>query len=173
MDGDHTLERDQEVTEHVLAVVFKKLHDYGVLLEGIVLKPNMVTPGKDNAAYKTTSPDHIAAATLKTLQRTVPPAVPGIFFLSGGQSEEEATENLNAINQHLGQKPWSITFSYGRALQKSALDAWSGKKENVAAAQAAWVSRGLANGLAAQGKYVADANAKAESKDLYEKGYVY
>jgi len=173
MDGDHSLERDLQVTEHVLAVVFKKLHDFGVLLEGILLKPNMVTPGKESPEYKTASPNQIAAATLAALQRTVPPAVPGIVFLSGGQSEEEATQNLQAINAFPGPKPWNLSFSYGRALQKTALDVWSGKKENVPAAQAAWSKRALANGHAAAGKYVADANAKAASKDLYEKGYTY
>jgi len=173
MDGDHSLERDLQVTEHVLAVVFKKLHDFGILLEGILLKPNMVTPGKESAEYKTASPQQIAAATLAALQRTVPPAVPGITFLSGGQSEEEATQNLNAINTMPGPKPWNLSFSYGRALQKTCLDVWAGKKENVPAAQAAWYKRAKANGEASLGKYVADANAKAASKDLYEKGYTY
>lgn len=174
MDGDHSLARCAQVTEHVLATVFKALHDYGVMLEGILLKPNMVTAGKESSEYKASTPAQIAAATVTVLQRTVPPAVHGITFLSGGQSEEEATINLQAINVHPGPKPWSLTFSYGRALQKSALDKWQGKKENVPAAQAAWVSRAKANGQANLGKYVSSGAAGAgASTDLYEKGYVY
>eukprot|EP01116_Phalansterium_solitarium_P014004 TRINITY_DN31491_c0_g1_i1.p1 TRINITY_DN31491_c0_g1~~TRINITY_DN31491_c0_g1_i1.p1 ORF type:complete len:377 (+),score=152.60 TRINITY_DN31491_c0_g1_i1:50-1132(+) len=173
MDGDHSLARCQQVTEHVLAVVFKKLHEYHVMLEGILLKPNMVTAGKENPEYKTSTPQQIAVATVTTLQRTVPPSVHGITFLSGGQSEEEATINLNAINTTPGPKPWSLTFSYGRALQKSALDAWGGKKENVAAGQAAWLHRAKGNSAANLGKYVADAAGGKSSEDLYEKGYKY
>lgn len=173
MDGDHSLARCAQVTEHVLAVVFKKLHEYGVLLEGILLKPNMVTAGKENPEYKTSTPEQIALATVTALRRTVPPAVPGITFLSGGQSEEEATINLNAINNVAGPRPWSLTFSYGRALQKSALDAWSGKKENVAAGQAAWIKRAQGNSQANLGKYVAGVSDGKSGDDLYEKGYKY
>lgn len=173
MDGDHSLARAQQVTEHVLAVVYKTLHDYNVLLEGTLLKPNMVTAGKENPEYKTSTPADIARATVTTLQRTVPAAVPGITFLSGGQSEEEASVNLNALNLYKGAKPWSLTFSYGRALQKTCLDVWQGKKENVAAAQAAWVKRAKANSEANLGKFVSSEGGKSAASDLYEKGYVY
>jgi len=173
MDGTHTLARCQEVTEHTLSVVFKALHDFGVLLEGILLKPNMVTAGKENPEYKTTTAQQIAQATVTTLQRTVPPAVHGVTFLSGGQSEEEATVNLNAINLYPGKKPWSLTFSYGRALQKTTLDLWVGKKENVQAAQTALTKRAKSNSEANLGQYVPEAGAQSASTDLFESGYKY
>lgn len=151
-DGDHDLERCQKVTEVVLAAVYKALSDHHVYLEGTLLKPNMCTAGMQ---YKGTRPtaDQIAEATVTALRRTVPAAVPGkskrhllswthsytleisgVTFLSGGQSEEEASVNLNAINNQ-PRRPWALTFSYGRALQASVLRAWGGKKENVKAAQ--------------------------------------
>jgi len=174
MDGAHTLERCAEVSEHVLDVVFQQLHLNKVLLEGILLKPNMVTPGKEHPSYKTVTPEQIADATVTVLQRTVPPSVKGITFLSGGQGEEEATVNLNALNKHAGPKPWSLTFSYGRALQKTALDVWLGKKENVAASQSAWVHRAKVNSEANLGKYVPESGSQQRAgSDLYEKGYTY
>jgi len=171
MDGDHTLARCAEVTEHTLAVVFKALHDHHVLLEGALLKPNMVTPGQNHAEYKTTTPQQIAHATVTTLQRTVPAALPGITFLSGGQKEEEATLNLDAINRHPGKKPWSLTFSYGRALQASCLDAWKGEKANVAAAQKAFLDRARANSEAQLGKYAG--GAATSGQELYQSNYKY
>jgi len=171
IDGNHTIERCSAVTQHVLAIVYKALHDQRVLLEGTLLKPNMVTPGHDHPSFKTISPAEIAHATVTALQRTVPPAVPGVMFLSGGQGEEEATLNLNAINAHPGKKPWSLTFSYGRALQDSCQKAWKGDKNNVVAAQNAWYARAQGNHLAALGKYQGSAGEKDTS--LYQKNYTY
>nr|6MWQ_A Chain A, DARPin, Muscle-type aldolase chimeric fusion [synthetic construct]6MWQ_B Chain B, DARPin, Muscle-type aldolase chimeric fusion [synthetic construct]6MWQ_C Chain C, DARPin, Muscle-type aldolase chimeric fusion [synthetic construct]6MWQ_D Chain D, DARPin, Muscle-type aldolase chimeric fusion [synthetic construct] len=150
-DGDHDLKRCQYVTEKVLAAVYKALSDHHIYLEGTLLKPNMVTPG--HACTQKYSHEEIAMATVTALRRTVPPAVTGVTFLSGGQSEEEASINLNAINKCPLLKPWALTFSYGRALQASALKAWGGKKENLKAAQEEYVKRALANSLACQGKY--------------------
>uniref|UniRef100_A0A674K8T4 Fructose-bisphosphate aldolase n=1 Tax=Terrapene triunguis TaxID=2587831 RepID=A0A674K8T4_9SAUR len=141
-DGDHDLKRCQYVTEKVLAAVYKALSDHHVYLEGTLLKPNMVTPG--HACTKKYSHEEIAMATVTALRRTVPPAVPGgITFLSGGQSEEEASLNLNAINKCPLHRPWALTFSYGRALQASALKAWAGKKENAKNAQEEYIKRAL------------------------------
>jgi fructose-bisphosphate aldolase class I len=150
-DGDHDLERAQKVTETVLAFVYKALNDHHVFLEGTLLKPNMVTAGQSCATKFT--PEQVALATVTALQRTLPAAVPGVTFLSGGQSEEEASVHLNAINALQGKKPWALTFSYGRALQASVLKAWSGKAENVKAGQEELLKRAKANGLASVGKY--------------------
>lgn len=138
-DGTHSLERCQKVTEKVLAAVYKALSDHNVFLEGTLLKPNMVTAGQSSSERNT--PEQNAKATVTALQRTMPPAVPGVVFLSGGQSEEEASVNLNAINQYQGKKPWTLTFSYGRALQASALKAWVGKRESVSAGQQEFLKR--------------------------------
>lgn len=151
-DGDHDLARCQQVTEEVLAAVYKALNDHHVYLEGTLLKPNMVMPGQSHA--KKATPQEIAAATVTALSRTVPPAVPGICFLSGGQSEEEASVNLDAINKFPGKKPWALTFSYGRALQASVLRAWAGKPDQVVAGQEELIKRAKANSTASQGKYV-------------------
>ena len=132
-DGDHDLDRAQKVTETVLAAVYKALNDHHIFLEGTLLKPNMVTAGQSSKTKY--SPEEVARATVQALQRTVPPAVAGVTFLSGGQSEEDASIHLNAINQYAGRKPWALTFSYGRALQASVLRAWAGKPENVKAGQ--------------------------------------
>jgi len=132
-DGDHDLDRAQKVTETVLAAVYKALNDHHVFLEGTLLKPNMVTCGQSCKTKYT--PEQVAQATVTALQRTVPAAVAGVTFLSGGQSEEDASIHLNAINAYPGRKPWALTFSYGRALQASVLRAWSGKPENIKAAQ--------------------------------------
>ncbi|CAI2737223.1 unnamed protein product, partial [Dicrocoelium dendriticum] len=132
-DGDHDLPTAQKVTEQVLAFVYKALADHHVYLEGTLLKPNMVTAGQ--SCSKRYSPSENALATVQALQRTVPPAVVGVTFLSGGQSELEATTNLNEINKVPGRKPWALTFSFGRALQASVIDAWKGQKSNLAAAQ--------------------------------------
>ncbi|XP_074160645.1 fructose-bisphosphate aldolase A isoform X4 [Sminthopsis crassicaudata] len=138
-DGDHDLKCCQYVTEKVLAAVYKALSDHHVYLEGTLLKPNMVTAG--HACTQKYSHEEIAMATVTALRRTVPPAVTGITFLSGGQSEEDASINLNAINTCPLHKPWALTFSYGRALQASALKTWGGKKENVKAAQEEYIKR--------------------------------
>lgn len=150
MDGDHDIERHAEVTEAVQHAVFHALHRHNVSLELMILKPNMVLPGKD---CRRAEPDEVAAATLKVLQRTVPAAVPSINFLSGGQGPEEATVNLNALNQQAPDAPWRLSISYGRALQQTALHAWLGKTENVQAAQQALLKRARLNHLAMLGEY--------------------
>ncbi|XP_077299109.1 fructose-bisphosphate aldolase isoform X2 [Arctopsyche grandis] len=171
-DGEHNLDRAQKVTETVLAAVYKALNDHHVYLEGTLLKPNMVTAGQ-SCATKYTAAD-IAKATVTALQRTVPAAVPGITFLSGGQSEEEASVNLDAINKYIGKKPWALTFSYGRALQASVLRAWAGKPENVAAGRQELLKRAKANGLACQGKYVAGSiPSLASAKSNFVKAHAY
>ncbi len=149
MDGDHDIERCAEVTELVLKRVFAALYEARVFLEGMVLKPNMVIPGKKNPHQA--PPEQVAEATVRVLRRSVPIAVPGVAFLSGGQSDVEATANLDAIN-HIGG-PWALTFSYGRALQASALKRWAGRPENVGAAQAAFTHRAQMNALASQGEW--------------------
>ncbi len=150
MDGSHDINRHAEVTEAVQHAVFHALHRHHVVLELMILKPNMVLPGKD---CRRAEPDEVAAATLKVLKRTVPAAAPSINFLSGGQGPEEATANLNAINQQGADAPWNLTISYGRALQQTALQAWRGKKENLAAAQQALLKRARLNHLAMLGEY--------------------
>lgn len=171
-DGDHDLATCQRVTEKVLAAVYKALSDHHIYLEGTLLKPNMCTPGF--ACPQRNTPQEIALATVTALSRGVPPAVPGVTFLSGGQSEEEATLNLNALNNITSVKrPWALTFSFGRALQASVLAAWQGKPENVAAAQAELLKRAQANSLAAQGKYTGGQAGAAGSASLYEAGRNY
>nr|XP_027195117.1 fructose-bisphosphate aldolase-like isoform X2 [Dermatophagoides pteronyssinus] len=170
-DGDHNLERCQKVTETVLAAVYKALNDHHVYLEGTLLKPNMVTPGQ--SCSQKASPQEVAQATVTALQRTVPAAVPGIVFLSGGQSEEEASVNLNAINQYQGKKPWALSFSYGRALQASALRAWQGKPENIGAGQKELLQRAKANSLSAQGQYTGGIVGAAAGQDLFIKDHQY
>ena len=150
MDGDHSIQRHAEITEAVQHAVFHALHRHHVTLELMILKPNMVLPGKDCAKA---SPEEVAEATLKVLRRTVPAAVPSINFLSGGQGPEEATLNLNAINQQAPNAPWLLSISYGRALQQPALHAWMGRDENRAAAQAALLKRARLNHLAMLGEY--------------------
>ncbi len=150
MDGAHSIERCEEVTSTTLSSVFSALAHHRVYLEGIVLKPNMVISGKKNA--NRASAQQVAEATVRTLKRFVPSAVPGIAFLSGGQSAAEASEHLSLMNQ-MGPLPWALTFSYGRALQDEALKAWGGKAENVAAGQKAFARRAKFNGLAATGAY--------------------
>lgn len=151
-DGDHDLDRAQKVTETVLAFVYKALNDHHVYLEGTLLKPNMVTAGQSCTTKYT--PQDVARATVTALQRTMPAAVPGVTFLSGGQSEEEASVNLSAINAYEGKKPWALTFSYGRALQASVLKAWGGKDANIKAGQEELLKRAKANSQASLGKYV-------------------
>ena len=153
MDGEHDIDVHARVTEAVQHAVFHALHRHHVVHELMILKPNMVLPGKDN---RRAEPDEVAEATLRVLRRTVPAAVPSINFLSGGQGPEEATINLNAINQQAPNEPWYLTISYGRALQQSALQAWQGKPENIPAAQAALLKRAKLNHLAMLGEYTAD-----------------
>ena len=153
IDGDHTIERCDEVTEAVLHAVFHALHRHRVILESIILKPSMVLPGKDRPPKAT--PEQVAAATVRVLLRTVPAAVPGIYFLSGGQRPEEATANLNAMNVMFPHAPWQLSFSYGRALQDPVIQAWAGRAENGLAAQQAFSRRARMNGLARSGKWTA------------------
>jgi fructose-bisphosphate aldolase class I len=150
MDGDHTIQRCEAVTETTLKSVYFHLHAHRVVLEGTLLKPNMVLSGKDCAEQAGVT--EVAEATVRTLVRCVPAAVPGVVFLSGGQSAEEATAHLNAMNA-MGKLPWELSFSYGRALQAPALDAWHGKSENVKAAQQAYHHRAKLNSAARSGKY--------------------
>ncbi len=158
MDGGHDIDRCVEVTEWVLKETFQELFHNRVALEGIVLKPNMAVPGKKSG--KKVSAEEVAEKTVRMLKNCVPGAVPGIAFLSGGQSDEEATAHLDAMNR-LGGLPWKLTFSYGRALQAAPQKAWSGKTENVAAAQRAFSHRARMNGLAAMGQWKADLEKKA------------
>jgi len=158
MDGDHDIDRCEALTEWVLKTVYEELYYAKVQLEGTVLKPNMVVPGKK--CPKRASVEEVAEKTVRVLKSCVPAAVPGIAFLSGGQSDEEATAHLDAINR-IGGTPWRITFSYGRALQAAPQKAWSGKSENVAAAQRAFSHRARMNGLATLGQWKADLERKA------------
>jgi fructose-bisphosphate aldolase class I len=170
MDGSHNIVKTAAVQEKVLAAVYKALNDNGVFLEGSLLKPSMTVPGAD--CEEIVTPDMIADYTIRTLQRTVPPSVPGITFLSGGMSEEEASINLNVMNSKPRKGPWTLSFSYGRALQQSCLKAWQGKVENVPAAQAAVLARAQANGEASLGKYVPGSQPSAD-ETLFVKGYKY
>lgn len=196
-DGSHDIKRCAAATETVLAAVYKALNDHHVLLEGTLLKPNMVTPGSDSPKVTCTflkfclfqayifwrltnifidskvAAEVIAEYTVAALRRTVPPAVPGIVFLSGGQSEEEATVNLNAMNKLEVLKPWTLSFSFGRALQQSTLKTWAGKKENVAKAQEAFLIRCKANSESTLGKYAGSGAGGLASESLYVKGYKY
>jgi fructose-bisphosphate aldolase class I len=154
MDGDHTIERCEEVTEWTLNAVYEALYLHRIVLEHSVLKPSMVISGKKCA--KQAPVDEVAARTVRVLKRTVPAAVAGIVFLSGGQSDELATAHLNEMNrQFKGNLPWPLSFSYGRALQQPALKAWRGAAGNVAAAQAALAHRSRMNGMAGLGRYTA------------------
>ncbi|KAI5640735.1 hypothetical protein M9H77_00536 [Catharanthus roseus] len=151
-------------------ILTNALNDHHVLLEGTLLKPNMVTPGSDSPKV---APEVIAEYTVRALQRTMPAAVPAVVFLSGGQSEEEATVNLNAMNKLQTKKPWSLSFSFGRALQQSTLKTWAGKEENVQKAQAAFLTRCKANSEATLGKYAGGAAGGAAAESLHVKDYKY
>jgi fructose-bisphosphate aldolase class I len=158
MDGDHDIDRCYAVTEWTLKTVFEQLYDQRVALEGMVLKPNMAIAGKK--CSKQASVDEVAEKTVKVLKARVPAAVPGIAFLSGGQSDADATAHLDAMNK-IGDLPWKLTFSYGRALQAAPQKAWSGKLENVAAAQRAFAHRAMMNSLASLGQWKQDLEKKA------------
>jgi fructose-bisphosphate aldolase class I len=156
MDGDHTIERSFEVTSRTLHAVFTELRDQKVRHEDMLLKPNMVLSGYE--CPQRAGAEEVAAETVRCFRRHVPAAVPGIVFLSGGQSDEDATSHLNAMNR-LGPHPWELSFSYGRALQAPALKAWRGDPANVAAAQQAYLHRARMNGLARSGDYSPDLEA--------------
>jgi len=170
MDGEHSIETCCYATQRVWEVVIKTLHDHRIMFEGILLKPNMVTQGTEYKDKPT--PQQIAHYTVLALQRTIPPAIPGIMFLSGGQSEEEASVNLNAINALDAVKPWTLSFSYGRALQNSAIKTWKGDKNNVAAAQAAFLARAKANSEAQLGKHTSHSSGASDEK-LFVANYKY
>ena len=158
LDGSHTIERCQEVTEQTLKVTFDELFQQHVYLEGMILKPSMVVSGKENS--RQAGVEEVAQRTLQCLKRTVPAAVPGIAFLSGGQSAERATEHLNAMNS-MGPHPWEVSFSYARALQDPAIKAWKGEAGNVAAAQQIFYHRAKCNSAARSGKYNKQMEAQA------------
>jgi len=171
LDGEHDIDECLETFEETWSAVFKACADYGVMLEAALLKPSMVTNGAQSG--KKADPETVAAYTVGALKRVVPPAVPGIMFLSGGQSEIEATLNLNAMNQ--SPNPWHISFSYARALQNTTLKTWAGKDENAVAAQAKMIQRAMANSKAQLGKYdpaTADEDASA-AEGMYVKDYSY
>jgi fructose-bisphosphate aldolase class I len=170
-DGAHTIQRCQAVTEQVLAYTYKALSDHNVYLEGTLLKPNMVTPGQ-TCPTKATA-EQIGIATVTALRRGMPAAVPGVTFLSGGQSELDATTNLNAINTVPLGRPWKLSFSYGRALQASVLKAWGGKDENIAAAQKVLLQRASANGHASLGKYEGEDKSAAAAESLFIEKHSY
>ena len=158
MDGDHDIDRCYQVTELVLKAQFEELYFNRVALEGMVLKPNMAISGKKNG--KRAGVDEVAQMTVRMLKNCVPGAVPGIAFLSGGQSDGEATAHLDAMNK-IGNLPWKLTFSYGRALQAAPQKAWAGKAENVAAGQSAFSHRARMNGLASRGEWQSSLEQKA------------
>lgn len=155
MDGAHDINACAETTEYTLNTVFNELRLQGVALEGMILKPNMVIAGKKCA--KQAGIEEVAARTVASLKRCVPSAVPGIMFLSGGQSEADATAHLNAMNKNFAPLPWKLSYSYGRALQDSALKTWAGKSENVAAAQKKLLQRSQMNSAACAAKYMGEA----------------
>src|ERR1700704_4971379 len=158
MDGAHSIERCEEVTSSVLQTVFNQLFEHRIALEGMVLKPNMIISGKK--AANRAGPEQVAEATVRVLKRHVPPAVPGIAFLSGGQSSAEATLHLSLMNK-AGPLPWSLTFSYGRALQDDALKTWAGQPANFAAAQKQMAKRARLNSLATTGSYSSSMESQA------------
>jgi fructose-bisphosphate aldolase class I len=158
MDGDHDVDRCYDVTQRVLNKTFQELRIQRVELEGMILKPNMAIAGKKCA--KQSSVEEVAEKTIRLLKACVPAAVPGIAFLSGGQSDQDATAHLDAMNR-IGGLPWRLTFSYGRALQAAPQKAWSGKPENVAAGQRAFAHRARMNALASKGEWKADLEKKA------------
>jgi fructose-bisphosphate aldolase class I len=159
------------VTQKVLSYQYRSLAEHNVILEGTLLKPNMVRPGEGSKAPF--DPAAIARATVRVLQHTLPVAVPGVTFLSGGMGEEDASIALNEINKFEGKKPWVLTFSYGRALQQSVLHVWKGKAENAEAAQKELSLRAQANSEAALGKYKGNAGGALAKASLHVAGYVY
>lgn len=168
-DGDHSIETCAKISEKVFSTVMKAMLDHHLIIEGTLLKPNMVTEGATCA--EKSAPEKVAWMTVRTLSRSIVPALPGITFLSGGQSEEAASLNLNAMNKLEGiVRPWALTFSYGRALQQSVLKAWLGKPENVGAAQATLLERARANGAASKGEY---AGGSGDTASTYVANYSY
>jgi len=170
IDGDHDIETTAAVQERVVTTVYKKLQEVGVLLEGSLLKPSMTVSGVDCPDKPT--PEEVAETTVRTFQRCIPPAMPGVTFLSGGISEEDSSIFLNAINKVDRIGPWTLTFSFSRAMQSSCIKAWGGKPENVEAAQKQLLARAQANSEASKGEYVPGSQPSTEGS-LYVKNYVY
>eukprot|EP00331_Platyophrya_macrostoma_P021250 CAMPEP_0176445042 /NCGR_PEP_ID=MMETSP0127-20121128/23446_1 /TAXON_ID=938130 /ORGANISM="Platyophrya macrostoma, Strain WH" /LENGTH=357 /DNA_ID=CAMNT_0017830713 /DNA_START=2609 /DNA_END=3682 /DNA_ORIENTATION=+ len=169
-DGNHSIDCALKVFQRVNAAVVKALHDNNIFMEGILLKPNMVTPGTNHGTKA--SNVEIAQRTVVALSRTIPAAIPGIMFLSGGQSEEDASLNLNEMNKLEFKKPWVLSFSFARALQHTCLRTWGGKDENIEKAQSALITRAKANSEATLGKYQGSKDVSA-SESLYVKNYTY
>lgn len=170
IDGDHDIETTAKVQERVVTTVYKKLQEVGVLLEGSLLKPSMTVAGVDCKDKPT--PEEVAEITVRTFQRCIPPAMPGVTFLSGGISEEDSSIFLNAINKVDRIGPWALTFSFSRAMQSSCIKAWGGKPENVEKAQKQLLARAQANSEASKGEYVPGSQPSTEGS-LYVKNYVY
>jgi fructose-bisphosphate aldolase class I len=170
VDGTHTIDECVRASERVFAGVVKALQDFNILLEGALLKPNMITSGSECPVKAPSS--EVAWKTVRTLLRTIPGAMPGIMFLSGGQSEVEATVNLNEMNRVEAKKPWNLSFSFGRALQHSCIKAWEGKAENVKKAQDVLIERARGNSEATLGQFKGSSDASA-GESLHVKNYVY
>lgn len=170
MDGAHDVETTAVVQEAVLAAVYKACSDNGVYLEGSLLKPSMTVPGVE--CDDRASPEKVAEMTIRVLERTVPSSVPGVTFLSGGLSEEDASIFLNTMNSVERKGPWSLTFSFSRAMQSSCLKTYAGKEENIPAAQKCLIARAQANSEANLGKYV-PGSQPSDQESLYVKNYVY
>jgi len=170
LDGNHDVETTAKVQERVITTVYKKLQECGVMLEGSLLKPSMTVSGVD--CENKATPEQVAKLTVQTFQRSIPPAMPGVVFLSGGLSEEDSSIFLNEINKVDRVGPWALTFSFSRALQSSCIKAWEGKPENVEKAQKLLVGRAQANSEASKGDYVAGSQPSTEGS-LYVKNYVY
>jgi fructose-bisphosphate aldolase class I len=171
MDGTHSLETAARITECVWAHQMMALHQHHCFLEGLLLKPNMVRNGEK--CPTPASIQQIAEATVRVFSRTIPPTIRGLFFLSGGMSEEDATLALNAINRVPMIRPWMLSFSYGRALQVTVIKVWNGKDENIATAQKALLARAKANGDAQQGKYGGGAGGVGATQSTFEANYKY
>ena len=170
IDGDHDIETTAKIQEHVVTTVYKYLQENGVMLEGSLLKPSMTVAGVD--CKDKPSPQKVAEMTVQTLQRSIPPAMPGVTFLSGGISEEDSSVYLNEINKIDRLGPWALTFSFSRAMQSSCLKTWAGKPENIKAAQDQLRARARANSAASMGKYEPGSEPSLE-ESLYVSNYVY
>jgi fructose-bisphosphate aldolase class I len=174
LDGDHDIETCKEVTRRVWKMQYEVLQQYGVLMEGSLFKPAMIVPGAD--APKKEPAEKVAKYTLDVMKETVPPTMAGITFLSGGQSEEEATQHIQAMAEYMPDAPWNVSFSFARALQSSVLKTWGGKKENIPKAQEMLRAVCQVNGLAQMGQYKGEISARGHPSttgSLYEKGYQY
>jgi len=174
LDGDHDIETCKEVTRKVWKMQYEVLQQYGVMMEGMLFKPAMIVPGAD--APKKEPAEKVAKYTLDVMKETVPPTMAGITFLSGGQSEEEATQHIQAMAEYMPDAPWNVSFSFARALQSSVLKTWGGKKENEGKAQELLRAICQVNGLAQMGKYTGEVAARGHPSttgSLYEKGYQY